>query len=141
MDGVVHNGRCLCGAVKFTVVPVNSEIGACHCATCRHWTTGPFMGIDCGDTFNAASDDHLAIYDSSDWAERGFCRQCGTSLFYRLKESGAAYVSVHAIENLKGISLHDEVFIDEKPDYYSFAQKTKQMTGEELFALFADEGN
>jgi hypothetical protein len=43
-----------------------------------------------------------------------------------------------------GIFEHDEgfvfdvqVFIEEKPQYYSFANKTKNMTGEELFAMFA----
>ena len=31
-----------------------------------------------------------------------------------------------------------QVFIDEKPDYYSFANETKDMTGQELFAMFAN---
>ncbi len=137
MGGVVHKGHCLCGAVTFTVVPVNSEIGACHCSTCRHWTAGPYMAIDCGSSFNTDSDESLGVYDSSEWAERGFCRQCGTSLFYRLKDGGQSYVSVEAIEDLQGISLAEEVFIDEKPDYYGFSQATKQMTGAELFAYFS----
>ncbi len=29
-----------------------------------------------------------------------------------------------------------QVFIEEKPEYYSFANQTKNMTGEELFAMF-----
>ncbi len=95
------------------------------------------MAIDCGSSFNADSDESLGVYDSSEWAERGFCRQCGTSLFYRLKGGKQYYVSVDAIEDLQHISLTEEVFIDKKSDYYAFAQATKQMTGAELFAYFS----
>ena len=95
------------------------------------------MGIDCGSSFKANSDENLGVYKSSEWAERGFCRECGTSLFYRLKGGKQYYVSVEAIEDLQHISLTEEVFIDEKPDYYGFSQTTKQMTGAELFAYFS----
>ncbi|HEY9771236.1 MAG TPA: hypothetical protein V6C71_22530 [Coleofasciculaceae cyanobacterium] len=30
-----------------------------------------------------------------------------------------------------------QIFIDEKPEYYSFANKTKNMTGEEVLLMFA----
>mgnify|MGYP000571980733 FL=1 len=30
-----------------------------------------------------------------------------------------------------------QIFSDEKPDYYDFADQTKMMTGEEVFAAFA----
>ena len=37
--------------------------------------------------------------------------------------------------------LTTEVFIDEKPGFYAFAQETNQMTGAELFALFEGQDN
>ncbi|MGI9463924.1 MAG: GFA family protein [Aestuariivirgaceae bacterium] len=139
MTASEHSGKCLCGAVTFTVQPANSEIGVCHCDSCRRWTSGPFMGIDCGSSFRSANAENLGVYNSSEWAERGFCKQCGTTLFYRLKEGGTSYVSVGVIDGLADITLAEEVFVDEKPDYYDFAQKTNKMTGPELFALFASK--
>ncbi len=133
-------GTCLCGAVKFTAVPVSSEVGACHCTTCRGWCSGPFMGIDCGATLQVEQTDSLGVYNSSEWAERGFCKTCGSSLFYRLKDSGQSFVSVEALGVSGNATLSDEVFVDEKPDYYAFAQATRKMTGPELFALFQDQG-
>jgi len=32
---------------------------------------------------------------------------------------------------------HHQVFIDEKPDYYGFEHDTQQLTGAEVFAMFA----
>jgi hypothetical protein len=139
MAGEVHKGRCLCGKVSFTVEPENSEVGACHCSMCRRWSGGPFMVVDCKSTLRIDDGAPLGLYQSSDWAERGFCRECGSTLFYRLKDNGQAYVSVESIDGLEDVSLTGEVFIDEKPGYYAFAQKTHQMTGEQVFALFAGQ--
>ena len=40
-------------------------------------------------------------------------------------------------DNSEGLVFDLQVFIDEKPEYYSFANETKNMTGAELFAQFA----
>ena len=85
MGEMTYRGHCLCGAVKFTVKPVSKHVDACHCSMCRRWSSGPFMGLDCGSSFEIENGSDLGIYDSSDWAERVFCRKCGSSLFYRLK--------------------------------------------------------
>jgi len=41
------------------------------------------MAVPCADTVSFAGEENVAVYKSSDWAERGFCKQCGTHLFYR----------------------------------------------------------
>jgi len=35
-----------------------------------------------------------------------------------------------------GLTFDHQVFIDEKPDYYDFANETHNMTGAEVFARF-----
>jgi hypothetical protein len=42
-----------------------------------------------------------------------------------------------SFDNSEGLVFDLQVFIEEKPEYYSFANQTKNMTGEELFAMFA----
>ncbi|WP_339900516.1 GFA family protein [Paraglaciecola polaris] len=56
---------------------------ACHCASCRKWSGGPLLAIDCGTDVSISPTDNITVYDSSQWAQRGFCRHCGTDLFYR----------------------------------------------------------
>lgn len=94
------------------------------------------MEINCGTDVSFGGDGIVSVYDSSDWAERGFCSQCGTHLFYRLKESGEHMVPVGIFDSDAALVFEQQVFIDEKPTYYRFANDTQDMTGAELFAKF-----
>ncbi|MZR61998.1 GFA family protein [Alcanivorax sp. DP30] len=132
------NGHCLCGKVCLTATPKSQHLGACHCDMCRRWGGGPLLVVDC-ENVEVSGDDSVGIYASSDWAERGFCKQCGTHLFYRLKEGGLYAVPVGVLDGDSHWQLAEQVFIDSKPGYYSFAEKTRNLTGEELFAQFGAE--
>src|SRR5262245_28696634 len=131
------SGGCLCGAVRFTAAPRDHRIGACHCSMCRRWSAGPFLGIECGSTVKVENADNLGVYRSSDWAERCFCKTCGTALFYRLVGKPFYAVSAEVFDDRSDFSFTSQIFVDEKPAYYEFANKTKNMTGPEVFAAFA----
>ena len=138
MSSNARQGSCLCGTVKLTTAtPDNSHVSACHCTTCRKWGGGPFLAVECGTGVEFDGCDSIGIYNSSDWAERGFCRECGTHLFYRLKDADFYALPVGLFEKANWV-LTDEVFIDEKPEFYSFAQETEKLTGAELFAKFSE---
>jgi hypothetical protein len=70
-------------------------------------------------------------------AERGFCNQCGTHLFYRLKDNGQYMVPVGLFGNDATFAFDHQVFIDEKPNYYGFENETQDLTGAEVFEMFA----
>ncbi len=128
-------GGCLCGAVRFTAT-AKKEIGACHCSMCRRWTAGPYLTVDCGDSLNVSDAAAVEVYRSSDWAERAFCKRCGSTLFYRLVGSNHHFVSAETFDDTTGFALTHQIFIDEKPAYYDFANKTSNMTGAEVIAAF-----
>jgi hypothetical protein len=130
-------GGCLCGAVRFSAAPNNRDVGACHCGMCRRWAAGPFLGLDCADTLKIDDDTNLGVYRSSEWAERCFCKKCGTPLFYRLVGRGLHVVSAEAFDDRQGFAFASQIFIDDKPAYYDFANKTHNMTGAEVFAAFS----
>ena len=135
-DTTERRGHCICGEVRITAKNASSGVGACHCKMCRRWGGGPFMEIDCGADVEIDGEENISVFDSSDWAERGFCRNCGTHLFYRLKESGQHMIPVGLFEDSESLVFESQVFIDEKPDYYEFTNETKDLTGAEIFALF-----
>ena len=130
-------GKCLCGAVKFTAKDVNPNHSACHCSTCRKWGGGgPFFGVrNKGVTFEG--EEHIGRYASSSWAERGFCKECGTTLFYYLKPMSAHMMSVGAFDDPTPFRLASEIFIDDKPEGYAFAGDHPRLTGAETLAKFA----
>ena len=130
-------GHCLCGAVGVSVTSASDKVGACHCRMCRRWGGGPFIEIDCGTDVSFTGEESISVFDSSPWAERGFCGNCGSHLFYRLKESRQHMMPVGLFEDLPELEFERQVFIDEKPPYYSFSERTSNMTGAEVFAKYA----
>ena len=130
-------GKCLCGAVSIRADQVDTPVSACHCATCRRWGGGPFVAVDCGTAVQIDGEEAIAVYDSSEWAQRGFCRHCGTHLYYRLKQSGQYIIPVDLFEPDPAFRFAMQVFVDQKSPLYSFADQTKQLTGAEVFAMFA----
>ncbi|MCI4643950.1 MAG: GFA family protein [Hyphomonadaceae bacterium] len=136
MTDQIH-GRCLCGGVAYTLAR-NGTLSACHCRMCQRWTGSVFidMMVDEGEV-SFQSQETLVWFESSDWARRGFCGRCGSSLFYRLKTEGAHWaVLVGTLDLPEGFSIGEEIFIDEKPDYYDLAGDRPRLTGAEVFARF-----
>ena len=136
-DTVVSRGQCLCGKVTVKANTVSTHVGVCHCGSCRNWTGGPLMTVDCGSDVTFEGEDYIKAYNSSEWAERGFCSHCGSHLFYKLKANNHYIMLAGIFTELDGLVFDHQVFIDEKPDYYAFANKTQDMTGKELFEKFA----
>jgi len=132
---LTKHGSCLCGAVKFSVSLEKASVDACHCSMCRKWGSGPLFSVLCSQpvTFTAGTP---VFYDSSEWAQRCFCGQCGTHLLYRLKSGEFESVSVGVLEGDTDWVFDLQVYIDEKPRYYCFANDTKTMTRAEVEALF-----
>ncbi len=133
------NGKCLCGAVTVTARPARESLSACHCDMCRQWSSSAFMAIEvAADRVTVAGP--VKRFQSSDWAERAFCETCGSNLWYRITAPGPTHGQYHVAAGLfdvTGMHLGLEVFIDSKPDAYAFEGERRQMTGQEIFDLFA----
>lgn len=131
------SGGCLCGAVRFTAVPEKLEMDVCHCGMCRKWSGGVVMSVPCND-LRIENERALGRYVSSEWAERLFCRECGTSLFWRLQgdDSGHVAVSYQSFDTPPPVAFAEEIFIDEKPALYAFAGQRPRLTGAEVVARF-----
>ena len=105
---------------------------------CRRWGGGPLLAVDCGTDVSIEGEEHVGTFSSSEWAERGFCKSCGTHLFYRLRESGQYIMPVGLFDEAGApVNFDHQIFIDEKPEYYAFANETRNMTGAEVFAMYA----
>ncbi len=129
-------GKCLCGAIE-VVAENNSEVGLCHCSMCRRWSGGPMFAVHCGPgvEFTGASP---STYRSSEWAERGFCGQCGTHLFYHLLP-GNEYILPAGIFQDQDFELTNEIFVDQKPAFYEFRNETRKLTGQQVFEQFGEQ--
>lgn len=128
-------GQCLCGAVSIRSGR-RDRMDVCHCGMCRRWSGSPMLAVHCGPDIEISGLDSVTVYSSSDWAERGFCRQCGTHLFYRIKGSSQYSVPAGFFQSGAHFAMGRQIFIDRKPDYYAFANQTPVMTEAEVIEEF-----
>jgi len=131
--------RCLCGAVTITVKEINPRFTVCHCESCRAWGGAPFFAVQCGTKVNIEGAENIKMYDSSSWASRGFCTECGTHLFFKFKGSGEYNMPVGLFRDIKGLEMDMQYFSDQRPSYYCFSNKTKEMTRAEIMDHFSSK--
>ncbi len=113
-------GRCMCGAIRYTVRGPLRAGTVCHCDECRR-QTGSFWHATAAYEDTVEIDDaenQLAWYRSSDHARRGFCKRCGSSLFFDPDGAERLAISMGSLDKPTGVELARHIFIEEKGDYY-----------------------
>ncbi len=123
-----HTGGCLCGAVTFDIEGPMRDVVACHCGQCQK-THGNFAAYSAADKakLHLTEDRGLAWYSSSDSARRGFCRECGASLFWEPGFADYVSVAAGALDSPTGLKLVRHIFTDDKPDWYNITDGLEQV--------------
>lgn len=120
-------GGCLCGAVRYRATGPLEDIVACHCTQCRR-QTGHFSA----DTsvplehFQLDREAALTWYRSSDDAERGFCRVCGSVLFWKPRSEPRMCISAGSLDGPTGLTIARHIFCKDKGDYYEICDGKPQ---------------
>jgi hypothetical protein len=126
-------GKCLCGAVAITLKDAHREVDVCHCSMCATWSGAMYAGIEASD-FAITGEEHISAYPSSDWAERAFCSKCGSHLWYKFLPTSNRTFLAGMFDLPSGLPIKQQIFIDEKQDWYDLAQDSPKKTGAEIIA-------
>lgn len=122
-----RTGGCLCGAVRYRTETAVSQVVNCHCGQCRrfHGHLGAYVNVR-RDALTLEADRELAWYRSSDTARRGFCRSCGSSLFF--DRIGGSHLSVAAgtLDDGSGLATVAHIYVADKGGYYEITDGLKQ---------------
>ena len=118
----MKTGSCLCGAVKYEVHGTLRPVIACHCNQCRK-QTGTYMSATAAsnDDFKLTEARGLKWFRSSESAQRGFCGECGSVLFW--KGDGLNYTSIAAgsIDGKLDVPFEGHIYCATAGDYYVIA--------------------
>ena len=114
------SGACLCGDVQYEVNGPLSGIIYCHCAQCRK-TSGLYgAATSCKrEHLSITSDEGLRWFQSSPEAQRGFCNQCGSSLFWSYKDAPSIAIFPGSLDSPTGLQAEAHIFVADASDYYS----------------------
>jgi hypothetical protein len=63
--------------------------------------------------------DAISYYRSSPEAQRGFCRLCGSALFWRADDSGRMSIMAGLFDQPTGIAGGYHIYCADKGDYYT----------------------
>ncbi len=111
-------GSCMCGALQYRVNGPLRPIIACHCIQCRK-SSGHYVAATACPTEDLHIDgDTLQWYASSSEAERGFCRRCGSNLFWRQIGANSTFIWAGSIDGPTGLQIAQQMFANSKGDYY-----------------------
>lgn len=129
------SGRCLCGAVVYEATRMGEEIDACHCAQCRRWSGHYWASVNVPvDSLRFVSgEENVGWYESSALVRRGFCKSCGSALFWHPDRhetySHVMAVSAGSLDAPTGVALAKHIFVAEKGDYYALDDGLPQKPG------------
>ena len=113
------HGSCLCGRVRYRVLgPLRSVVG-CHCVQCRK-ASGHFVAATQTrkEHLEIEGGENITWYQSSAAAKRGFCRTCGSQLFWTKLGSDRTSVMAGTIDGDTGLMMDRQIYPESKGDYY-----------------------
>jgi hypothetical protein len=123
----MHTGSCLCRAVTFEVTGDLAPPDACHCSQCRKQTGHFWASTDVAKAaVSIKGDDKLTWFHASEKVRRGFCRMCGSFLFWDPIHRDKIAIAMGAFDGATGSHLAHHIFVADKGDYYDIADGLPQ---------------
>lgn len=116
-----HHGGCLCGGVRYTVRGPLRDVVICHCERCRrtHGHAGAYSACAAGD-LDLGHARTLRWYEA-DERSRGFCSECGASLFWRAAGRDTISISAGTLDPPTGLRTVAQVYTEGRSDYYELS--------------------
>jgi hypothetical protein len=120
------SGRCLCGSVRYEVRGPLRDVLLCHCVECRRWSGHVFAAT-------AAQREDLVLLesgglrwiaspDSESEARRGFCGDCGSSLFWDAPGRETVSIAAGTLDEPTGLRVRGHVYVSQVGDYYELPE-------------------
>ncbi len=120
-------GGCLCGEVRFEVRGPLRDVVNCHCSMCQrlHGNFGPHTKAR-KVNITVTKDNGLKWYKTSSIARRGFCSECGSSLFWEPFELDATGIIAGSLDGPTELKTVGHIFVGEKSDFYDITDARPQ---------------
>ena len=123
-------GHCLCGAIRIEIRGALRDVVVCHCGQCRRqqgappsYTSAPWSNV------TILGEKNLKWFQSSPEARRGFCRACGSSLFWEPIGQGRVAISAGCLDKPTGLRTVRHIFVADKADFYDISDGLEQLPG------------
>jgi hypothetical protein len=125
-----HSGRCQCGAVSYRVKGNMRDVVVCHCGQCRrnHGYAPGYTAARKAE-LTVQGEENVAWYRSSEEARRGFCRTCGSSLFWASDGKDTVSITAGSLNPPTGLTTVLHIMTADKRDDDPIADGVPQVEG------------
>jgi hypothetical protein len=120
MKETVFEGGCLCGAIRYRAAAPPMRAVICHCSICRKHTGAPiasFVHFPI-DSFTWLKEQPKR-YRSSEFAERGFCSRCGSTVaMHEEVLSDRVQVAIGSLDQPDRVAVNDHVWTQDQISWF-----------------------
>ena len=120
MTETIFEGGCLCGAIRYRAAAPPMRAVICHCSMCRKHTGAPiasFVHFPI-DSFTWLKEQPKR-YRSSEFAERGFCAQCGSTVaMHEEVLSDRVQVAIGSLDQPDRVEVNDHVWTQDQISWF-----------------------
>jgi hypothetical protein len=127
MTEAIHQGGCLCGAVRFEARGRLRGVVYCHCTQCRRQSGHHFASTNVADDrLEITGAEHVTWFAASMDAARGFCSRCGSVLFWKHRKLDHTSINAGCFDTPSGLKGSHHIFVADKGDYYEITDGLPQ---------------
>ncbi len=120
----IHEGGCLCGAVRFRTRGTLRAVVACHCTQCRkqsghYWAA---TNVPDADLTIEGEEESLTWYSATPGIRRGFCKTCGSFLFWKMESQDYTSIGAGTFDGDTDLVIDQHIYCADKGDYYDIPE-------------------
>ena len=127
-------GHCLCQTIAFEIQPPTKWCSHCHCHQCREAhgaAVVTWVGVDEKNFGFTRGEAQLNWFESTPGARRGFCRNCGSTLFFQAQRwPGEMHISRAAIPGPIDRKPAGHFWYDRRIDWMDYKDDLPHFGGE-----------
>lgn len=121
-------GRCLCGAVRYSVADQFRYALNCHCSNCRRATGSafkPFAGIERRQLEIIAGAEQLMCYGEASGHDAR-CRICGALLYSVVRDGAYVHVALGSLGDAPSLKPSAHIFVGSKAPWFTITDDLPQ---------------
>ena len=124
----VLTGKCLCGAVQYSVQDEFRYALNCHCSNCRR-ATGcafkPFAGIERSKLSITDGNDALLLF-GEEHSHDVRCKKCGSFLYSVVRDGEYVHVTLGTLVDTPSIRPTAHIFVGSKAPWHTITDHLPQ---------------
>lgn len=127
---MIHKGSCLCKRVQYEIDGALTDVLNCHCSMCRKLHAAAFRTrakVAAKDWKTISGEEFIKFYESSAGEHKGFCSECGSSLFTKFDHSPDIIgFPLGTLDTDPGVKATRHVFVNSKAPWFDITDQLPQ---------------